>query len=284
MKAQQQKSGPSKDELAKPAPVTALATTAPEYLDVFASEKPEGFEEVTPNDVKVPRLAVAQALTPQLEETNPNHIPSLKKGDFFNTVTGDVFGPSVKIIPLLKFGNRIRFGDMDKGGGILCRSDDMIHGVGDNPVDGVCAKCPYAQFGSAREGKGKGTACSEFMNFPDLVVTNGKIDTSNTMIWSAKSSHIDAAKQLIGLAMRRKLASGQRAPMWSGVYTLTSKLKKFTEKLQAYVVSVDNAGWVPASDAPLVKSAYDFMHDLREQRRLTTDDETLRDEPDNGAA
>ncbi len=186
-------------------------------------------------------------------------LPLLKKGDFFNTVTGDYFGPSVKIVPLLKFGNRIRFQDMDKGGGILCRSDDMIHGVGDNPVDGNCAKCPYAQFGSARGGEGKGTACSEFMNFPALVLREGKVDIKNTVIWSAKSSHIDAAKQLVGLAMRRRLASGMRAPMWSGVYTLTTKIKKFTEKLSAYVVAVDNAGWIPGNQAEMVKSAFDFI-------------------------
>ncbi len=262
-------------------PTTAIVTAAPAYLDDYgAPGTPAGFEEVGPGDVKVPRLAVAQALTPQLDESNANHIPLLKKGDFFNTVTGDYFGPSVKIVPLLKFGNRIRFQDMDKGGGILCRSDDMIHGVGDNPVDGNCAKCPYAQFGSARGGEGKGTACSEFMNFPALVLREGKVDIENTVIWSAKSSHIDAAKQLVGLAMRRRLESGMRAPMWSGVYTLTTKIKKFTEKLSAYVVAVDNAGWIPGNQAEMVKSAFDFMFELRKQRRLTTDaDETLGREP-----
>jgi hypothetical protein len=270
---------PKKEEIVKPQ-AQALATKAPDYLTIYGTEKPEGFEEVGAGDVKVPRLAVAQALTPQLEETNANHIPGLKKGDFFNTVTGDNFGSKIQIIPLLKFGNRIRFGDMDKGGGILCRSDDMIHGVGDNPVNGVCAKCPYAQFGSARDGAGKGTACSEFMNFPALAAVNGKVDAENTMIWSAKSSHIDAAKQLVGLAMRRRLANSQRAPMWAGIYTLESKLKKFTEKLAAYVITVDNAGWVPDAGVSFVKSAFDFMHDLREQRRLTTDaDETLGREP-----
>jgi hypothetical protein len=281
MKPQQKQA--AKTEIVKP--VTALATQAPAYLDDYgAPGTPAGFEEVGAGDVKVPRLALAQALTPQLDESNANHIELLKKGDFFNTVTGDYFGSSVKIIPLLKFGNRIRFGDMDKGGGILCRSDDMIHGVGDNPVDGVCAKCPFAQFGSARGGEGKGTACSEFMNFPALIVNEGKVDVENTVIWSAKSSHIDAAKQLVGLAMRRRLANGMRAPMWSGVYSLTSKIKKFTEKLSAYVVAVDNAGWIPDAQAGIVKSAFDFMHDLRMQRRLVTDaDETLEREPGDEA-
>lgn len=267
-----------KEELTKP--VTAITAAAPAYLDAYTTEKPEGFEEVGAGDVKVPRLAVAQALTPQLEESNANYIEGLKKGDFYNTVTGENFGNKVLIVPLLKFGNRIRFGDMDKGGGILCRSDDMVHGVGENPVDGVCAKCPFAQFGSARDGQGKGTACNEFMNFPALTITGGTIKGEDTTIWSAKSTHIDAAKQLVGLALRRRLANGSRAPMWAGIYSLESKLKKFTEKLAAYVVTVDNAGWVPDKDVKGVKTAYDFMHELRESRRLTTDsDEFLGREP-----
>ena len=42
-----------------------------------------GFEEVGPGDVKVPRLAFAQALTPQLEETNAESYPGSKQGRLF---------------------------------------------------------------------------------------------------------------------------------------------------------------------------------------------------------
>lgn len=269
-----------KEEIIKPG-ASSLVSKAPDYLSEFATERPEGFEEVGAGDVKVPRLAVAQKGNPQVEEGNKDYIPGLKPGDFFNTTTGEKFGKKVEIIPLLKFENRIRFRDMDEGGGILCRSDDMVHGVGENPVNGDCAKCPFAVFGSAKGGKGKGKACNEFKNFPVLVVIDGKINADETMIWSAKSSHIDAAKDVIGLASRRRMADGKTRPaMWMCVFSLATEIKDWTKSITSYIIKADNAGWVSPADTSMAKSAYAFMHELRESRRLTTDaDEFLGREP-----
>src|SRR5215831_3310739 len=90
---------------------------APAYLTEYAKDRPEGFEEVQPNDVKIARLALAQALTPNLNEDDANYIPNLKKGQFFNTITHEVYGERVRFIPLFKFGTRFRFKGMDEGGG-----------------------------------------------------------------------------------------------------------------------------------------------------------------------
>ena len=161
------------------------------------------------------------------------HIPLLKKGDFFNTVTRRLLRPECQVRSALEVRQPYSLSRFGQGWrNVLCRSDDMIHGVGDNPVDGNCREMPLR---AVRVGawwrRQRLSARSEFMNFPALVLREGKVDIENTVIWSAKSSHIDAAKQLVGLAMRRRLESGMRAPMWSGVYTLTTKIKKFTEKL-----------------------------------------------------
>ena len=255
-----------------------------DYLNQFGVESgpAEGFEDVRPEDVKVPRIAIAQALSPQLDESSTNYIPGLKKGDFFNTMTHEVYGPVVTIVPLLKFGNRLLFRNMDEGGGILCRSNDMKTGEGE--PGGDCRKCPLAKFGSARDGEGKGTACSEFYNFPVLVVKDGVIDTQNPAIWSAKSSHIDAAKNLIGLGLRRRLPNGYKPPMWAGVYTLKSGVKKFGEKLSAYVPTPDNAGYIEQKDIAKVRECFKFMDELAKQNRISAEEsqdvaDTFVDEP-----
>jgi hypothetical protein len=284
MKNQAAAKQPAKEEIIKP-PSTALATTAPDYLSDYATEKPEGFEEVGAGDVKVPRLAVAQKGNPQVEEGNKDYISGLRPGQFFNTTTGENYGKTVHIVPLLKFENRIRFGDMDKGGGILCRSDDMIHGVGDNPVNGDCQRCPYAKFGSARDGKGKGKACNEFKNFPALTVIDAKLKSDEPLVWSAKSSHIEAAQEVIGLASRRRLADGKtRAAMWMCVFSLTTELKNWSQTITSYIIKADNAGWVAGIDTPMAKSAFDFMHELREQHRLITDEVKAEEFPEPGSA
>jgi hypothetical protein len=246
---------------------------APDYLAEYGGKQPEGFEEVRPGDVKVPRLQLAQALTPQLNEDDAKHIPGLKRGDFFNTLIGKSYGSNFQFIPLLKFGSRRLFKNMDEGGGTLCRSEDMKTGEGE--PGGECAKCEFSQFGSARNGEGKGTACSEFYNFPVLVVEDGKIEAENFAIFAMKSSHIEAAQHLIGLTMRRKLPNGVRAPMWAGIYSATSKAKDFGKNLKAYVPVIDNAGWVAQEDVDLVRDSYRFFHELREQGRLKTEEEFL---------
>src|SRR5438445_13068732 len=97
--------------------VNDLTTSeAPDYLAQYAADKPEGFEEVRPSDVKVPRLALAQSLSPQLNEDQPEFIVGLSKGHFFNTI-GKSYGATVHFVPLLKFGNRRLFRNMDEGGG-----------------------------------------------------------------------------------------------------------------------------------------------------------------------
>lgn len=279
---------------APPAQTTAIEKravqdlVAPDYLNDLTPQ--EGFEEVGQGDIKIPRLALAQALSPQLDETEPNHIPGLEKGDFFNTVTGQNFGPSVKFVPLLKFSNRIFFRDKKKGGGIICRSDDMKHGsiergtYEDGIYGGDCSTCPMARFGTAKNGEGKGTACSEFKNFPVLIVQeSGLVDPASLVIASMKSSALDAAKDLIGKARARRLANNQPAPMYAGIYKMVNKPKKYTEGT-TLVPIIDNAGWVASGDKQTVKATFDFMHELREQGRLKveepTEDESLGGEAD----
>lgn len=286
MKPQSKKEEPKK-EIVKREP--QQLTKAPDYLSDLIPQ--EGFEEVGAGDVKIPRLALAQALSPQIDSTEPNYIPGLEKGDFFNTMSGENFGPEVKFVPLLKFGNRIFFRDKKKGGGIICRSDDMINGsvergtYEDGTYGGKCFTCPMSQFGSAKDGKGKGTACSEFKNFPVLIVLeNGRVDPASLVVASMKSSAIDAAKDLTGKARARRLPNDKPAPMYAGVYSMINKPKKYTEGT-TLVPIIDNAGWINDGDKHTVKSAFDFMHELREQGRLKTDAPESDDEfPEPGSA
>lgn len=59
----------------------------------------EGFEHATARDVIIPRLAILQALSPQLTKTKPEYIEGASAGMFCDTGTGDLFEDSVEIIP-----------------------------------------------------------------------------------------------------------------------------------------------------------------------------------------
>lgn len=256
---------------------------APDYLNQLAASGMiggnEGFEEVRPSDVKVPYLKIAQKGTPQADEDSESYI-GVKKGQFFHAITGEKYGEELRFVPLLKFGTRRLFESMDKGGGILCRSDDMKHGDGEaegRDKDGNCLRCGLSKFGSARNGEGKGTACSEFYNFPALIYTDGVLSFDPVII-ALKSTAIDAAQKLIGLAMSRRMKIEKdgkvietKPPMWAGAYKVTTR-QEIDGKLSWYVPEIDNDGWVAAADLPSVKQAFDFMHELRQQGRLATDE------------
>lgn len=72
-----------------------------DYLN-DANDSMEGFEEVNAKTMAVPFLKLAQDLTPQLKASKPNYIEGLKLGDFFNPITGEIYGPNIQLV-ILKF-------------------------------------------------------------------------------------------------------------------------------------------------------------------------------------
>lgn len=49
-------------------------------------------EEAYEGRPRMPRLAIAQGLSPQLQRNDPKYIPDLKLGELFNTLTREVYG------------------------------------------------------------------------------------------------------------------------------------------------------------------------------------------------
>lgn len=256
----------------------------PEYLRRKPGVGAAGFDEVEQGDLTLPRLGLCQALSPQREETDPKYIEGIKEGDYFNSLTGENYGGEVKIVPLLFYKNRIAFRDKNKGGGMLCRSDDMKKGsvergdYEDGKYGGDCFTCPFNQFGSAKGGEGKGKACTEFYNFPSLVVVNNVVRPENLAVVSLKSSNVPAAKDWLAKMRLRQI------DMFGGVYELTSQKKKFTEGI-AFVTLVQPAGNVSFEVYQTAQQAHSAMASLRRQGRLQVDVEDLSQEtdPQNGS-
>src|SRR5258708_1340743 len=89
----------------RPKPPLNIIQDVPAYLQRPASQSAAGFEEVRLADVTLPRLGLCQALTPQRIKGDPKHIRNLEEGQFFNTITQEIYGETVKIVPLLFFKN-----------------------------------------------------------------------------------------------------------------------------------------------------------------------------------
>lgn len=85
-----------------------------------------GMDQMEQEDIRPPRLKLAQALTPELDD-----IDELKAGKFFNNITQKIY-PSMRIIPIKFFKTFVLFAPRDSGESVLARADDGKHW---NPPD-----------------------------------------------------------------------------------------------------------------------------------------------------
>lgn len=178
----------------------------------LAAESHAGFENLRPEDYQIPRLQIAQAMSPQLVRSKPEYIPNLMVGQYFNTVTGEIYGDTVNVVPVRYSISRLQF-NPDKT--IDCRSQNGIEGPksplrteivnGKTVTKGGCAQCELAKWGTGKDGKG--TACKEYRNWL-LLDPNG-----SPISMSFKSSSLVVAKQWITLLEGRKIIiNGVKGP------------------------------------------------------------------------
>ena len=243
----------------------------PEYLRKQQGEPPAGLENMDRQDMTLPRLGLCQALSPQCSESDPKFIEGLQKGEFFNTITKERYGRKVQLVPLLFYKTRILFGPIDEGGGLRCQAPDNLIGIGE--PGGTCIKCPFSQFGSARNGEGKGTACNQFFNYAALVVQDGGVSAEGLLVFSLKSSALKVAKDWNALIRIRNL------DIFAGVYELTSVERK-NDIGRWYEPVINPAGNVSRETYAMAKEAYAAVADLQRQGRLRSDVADLN--PDAG--
>lgn len=189
-------------------PKTAALEKAPDY---FKSGDMRGFEDTLQTDVLIPRLALAQALSPQVTDGDPNRIPELKVGDLFNSVTGQAYGREVFVQLLRKMPLRaMEFHPIEDGGGVK-DPDVPLHDD----------RCKW-------QGDEKPVA-TVFRDFIAVLLPQREI-----IALSFKSSGIKAAKALWGLAaMRNK-------PVFAGRYRISTGVELQPKPHQVY--KVENAG------------------------------------------
>jgi hypothetical protein len=188
--------------------ITRTTENVPEHLRQYLGNR-EGTEDVERGDLILPRLGLCQALTPQKKRQNPQFIEGLEDGLYFNSATSDIYGTWVDVIPLFFFKNRIKFNDINKGGGIDCQSLDAKTGGHYSPSD--CMRCQFSQF-----VEGEAPECSFFHNFMSLVIDSDlmSFDSPEPIIVSMKSSSLKVSKQWNSLIRMTNL------PAYARVYRL----------------------------------------------------------------
>lgn len=205
-------------ELAPVAPAGALAAR-PNFIGTDAV----GTEHIGKDDLQMPRLGLAQALSPQLNPDDPKFVPGLAQGDMFNNLTGRIIGRGPLELTVVRADRPrgIEFYPLDQGGGIKDFNVPLTD--------------PRMQFGP----NGEKPIATKFYDYVVLLLGEQWTPEEALIALSLKGSGLKVARQLNTLITLR------HAPLYAGKYTLTTV--KTTNKLGTfYIFQVRNSGTVDA--------------------------------------
>ena len=172
-----------------------LTTTIGNVPAVLAKGPAVGTEHLTADDMHMPRLVLAQAMSPQVNKSNPEHVDGLGVGDLFNSVSGMVYGPGPLTFSILVAHppRAKEFSPLSEGGGVLDPNVPLTD--------------PRLQFGP----NGEHPQATKFYDYVIFLHESQEI-----IAMSLARSAIKAAKSLNGLIMMRGTG------IFTGAYTVNS--------------------------------------------------------------
>jgi len=104
--------------MARAAKKAVAKTTDTDNLPAYMSQTSHrGAENVTTEDLSIPRIDVVQALSPQRKKSDPAFIEGAEEGMLYNSITGELYGTSLDFIPVFFRKEHIVWKDRDSGGG-----------------------------------------------------------------------------------------------------------------------------------------------------------------------
>lgn len=236
------------------------ANTAMERPDYLKGKEARGTEHVKKDDLQVPRLALAQKMSPEIEPVDSKYIKGLEVGMMFNSLNKEILGKGPLYFTVLRGDppRWIEFVPRDQGGGV---------------------KDPNVQEGDPRtkfQPDGKPPLATKFYDFIILLLQNDRPPTFDDVIaLSFKSTGLKTARLLNGLMKMRD------ADIWAGRYELGTAFEKKKANVWA-VYTVKNAGWVSPEVYAFGENVYNSIKNkpLDIERDETPDPEDASFDPE----
>lgn len=157
----------------------AIVEEQPTDLAVYAADDLRGRENVTIDDLKLSRLAIAQKMSPEVDPEKPaQFIEGLKVGELFDTVTQQIYGPGPVKFTIIR--------PVHKHAKVLDKDGNVIEW--DVPWDD-----PRCEFTTNEKGERVPPVATRFYDF--YILLND--DPSFPITLSMKRTQVPVAKLLI---------------------------------------------------------------------------------------
>lgn len=233
----------TKDEKTAAVATTGTAETSLERPSFMKDAEGRGLEHLTKDDLQIPRLALAQGLTPQVAEGKEG----FTTGVMFHSVSERIYGKGPLRFAIIRADKPrfVEFIPRELGGGVK----DM----------NVPASDPRTQFG--KDGS-KPLATKFYDFFIVLLPMNFEDVMDNVISLSFKSTGLKVARGLNMLMARRRVMNGRKTDIFEHVYEVKSIVQKNSKGIFANY-EVQNAGFV--SDEGTYKALAKLFEDFRDK-------------------
>ena len=103
---------------------TEVAKQNTAMVPSYIANKSMGTDNIAPEDIQIPRLALAQKMSPEVDASTSKHIEGLSEGELFNSLTHDVYGPGPMDFAVVRVERprAMQFAPIVDGGGVRGRS------------------------------------------------------------------------------------------------------------------------------------------------------------------
>ena len=228
---------------------------------------PMGFGDDDAEDLLIPRIKVAQALSPEVKDG------SVKIGDIFNSLTADVLTDKV-FVPVCKFNNNVYWRDRADGGGIICRAADGKVGYYEDGSMLYCSQCRKCEFDNTKQGRAAIPVCTKYINFLGFFA-----DEYMPIILSFSKTNMAEGKKMYSMA------KVTRQNIWNFGYTLAS-VERHKNGNDWFVIDPRNAGPTSEETRVIARELFDqfassvtsIRYDMDEAKASETTVEVVDDE------
>jgi len=169
----------------------------------------EGFEDINGNTMSIPFVRILQKLSPQLDKKKPEYIQGAEEGDWFNSVTKEVYGAAINAV-VLKF-ERVYIEWKPNRGGF----------VGYHTVENAERIAVDTTFGNWKTKEGN--ELSE--NYVYMLLIDGH-EKEGVVVLSLSSSAIKVAREWNRLMTTHVMSNGQKAKPYYLVWNISSDYKE----------------------------------------------------------